>query len=356
MRLALALHFAVCLLTAAPIYQVVDLGSLSTATAVNSAGVAGGWSLNGASMHAMASNGAGAAQSLDPTHQSQAFGINDVGQVVGIRHDANGNAQATMWFSDGSATALGGVNSYALAINNSGVAAGSQSGDAVRFTSGGPVSVGVNAPWSAAYGINSSGDVAGTAQLSSGAFRAFTAPGSGPVTMLGTLGGMSSYGQAINSAVWLAGGSTTATGYLHAFLYAGGQIQDLGTLAGTGNSSAYGVNDFGQVVGYSQIAGGYSSAFLWSNGQLRDLNDLIASDTGWRLLEANAITNQGQIVGFGLFKGIERAFWLDVIEAPGDECETSADVHVPDTAIPEPGTWAMMAIGLAAGIKRYFNG
>jgi probable HAF family extracellular repeat protein len=43
-----------------------------------------------------------------PTHQSQAFGINDVGQVVGIRHDANGNAQATMWFSDGSATALGG--------------------------------------------------------------------------------------------------------------------------------------------------------------------------------------------------------------------------------------------------------
>ena len=61
-------------------------------------------------------------------------------------------------------------------------------------------------------------------------------------------------------------------------------------------------------------------------------------------------------MGFGLFKGIERAFRLDVIEAPGDEYETSADVHVPDTAIPEPGTWAMMAIGLAAGIKRYFNG
>jgi probable HAF family extracellular repeat protein len=355
MRLALSLCLPVCLLTAGPIYQVVDLGSLSTATGVNSTGVAAGWSLNSASMHAMVSNGVGGAQPLAPTHQSQAFGINDAGQIVGIRHDANGNAQATMWFSDGSATAMGGANSYALAINNSGTAAGSQSGDAVRFTGGGAVSLGVGTAWSAAYDINSSGGVAGTAQLSSGAFRAFTAPGDGPVSMLGTLGGISSYGQAINSMGWLAGGSTTATGYLHAFFYASGQMQDLGTLSGSGNSSAYGVNDSGQVVGYSQIAGGGSSAFLWSNGQLRDLNDLIAADTGWRLLEASAINNQGQIVGFGLFNGIQRAFRLDVLvpETQGDE---GGEPHIPDTGIPEPGTWAMMAIGLAVGIKRYFRG
>lgn len=349
MRLALSLCLPVCLLTAAPIYRVVDLGSLggpSAATAVNSTGAAAGWSLTGAqSIQAMGSNGVGSVQSLDPTHQSQAFGINDAGQVVGIRYDENGNAEATMWFSDGGIAALGGANSYAMAINNAGTVAGAQSGQAVRFTSGGPAGVGVNTPWSAANDINASGAVAGTAQLASGAFRAFTAPGSGPVTMLGTLGGLSSYGQAINSAGWLAGGSTTATGYLHAFLYANGQMQDLGTLGGGANSSAYGANDFGQVVGYSQIAGGDSNAFLWSNGQLRDLNDLIASETGWRLLEASAINNQGQIVGFGIFNGVQRAFRLD----PNNEA-------VPDLGIPEPGTWLLVALGLAGiAVRSYFN-
>jgi probable HAF family extracellular repeat protein len=152
---------------------------------------------------------------------------------------------------------------------------------------------------------------------------------------------VSSYGQAINAAGWLAGGSTTATGYLHSFLYANGQLQDLGTLGGP-NSSAYGVNDFGQVVGYSQMAGGASSAFLWSNGQLRDLNELIAADTGWRLLEASDINNNGQIVGFGTFNGLQRAFRLDLLDD-----ESGEEGHVPDIGIPEPGTYALMAIGLA---------
>jgi probable HAF family extracellular repeat protein len=327
-----------------PIYQVVDLGP-SAATAVNANGVAVGWVMTSSQTVQATRSG----QGIGSAAQSRAYGINDAGQVVGVRYDVYGNAEAVLWQPDGTETGLAGANSYAMGINGAGAAAGAVNGQAVRFSQGGIQSIPVNAPWSAAKAINDSGAVAGTAQLSSGAFRAFTATSGNAVTMLGTLGGWSSYGQAINSAGWVAGGSTTVTGYLHAFLYANGQMKDLGTLAGGGNSSAYGANSLGQVVGYSQIAGGDSSAFLWENGQLRDLNELIAADTGWRLLEASGINDQGQIVGFGIFDGIERAFRLDPISLPDEAA-----------AIPEPSSWVLAAIGVAGialGLARpgYFN-
>ena len=119
---------------------------------------------------------------------------------MGIRFDNFGNAEAVLWHGDGTVVTLGHEGSYAMAINTGGMVAGAQSGFAVRFTSAGPMRVPVNAPWSSANAINGGGGVAGTAQLASGAFRAFTATGADLVTMLGTLGGGSSYGHAINSA------------------------------------------------------------------------------------------------------------------------------------------------------------
>ena len=355
-------------LTASPIYQVVDLGSLgggaSAATAVNSFGQAAGWSLVGSqSIRAMSADGAGAPEALDPAHQSRAYGINDSGQTVGVQWDVYGNAWAVLWNGggDGAARVLGGSDSYAIAINAEGVVAGAESGHAVRFNAAGGVeSVGVNAPWSTANAINSSGGVAGTAQMANGSFRAYVATAAGPVTTLGTLGGGASYGHAINDAGWVAGGSTTVRGYLHAFLYAGGRMKDLGTFSGRGNSGAYGVNNIGQVVGYSQTADGQSSAFVWEDEVMRDLNELIAADTGWRLLEASAINNQGQIVGFGMLGGVQRAFRLDPIVVPeqrgGQHAFTLAAVDSSQAApIPEPGSWMLVVIGLAGvafGAKR----
>lgn len=338
---------------ASPIYQVVDLGSLggaSGARAVNSTGVAAAWSTTPAqTLHAITSSGGGVAVALSPGEQSRAYGINDAGQVVGVRYDVYGNPEAVLWQLDGTVTVLGSANSHAMGVNSAGVAAGASNGQAVRFDNGTAQSIPVNAPWSAANAINANSTVAGTAQLANGSFRAFTATSGNGVTMLGTLGGWSSYGQAINATGWIAGGSSTVTGYLHAFLYANGQMKDLGTLAGGNNSSAYGVNSAGQVVGYSQIFGGDSRAFLWENGQLRDLNDLIAADTGWRLLEASAINEQGQIVGVGLVDGVERAFRLDPLFR-----------NDPSAGIPEPSTWILTVIGLAGlavGLARpdYFN-
>jgi probable HAF family extracellular repeat protein len=204
----------------------------------------------------------------------------------------------------------------------------------------------VEASWSAAYAINSAGGVTGTAQLPGGAFRAFVATPDDEITLMGTLGGWSSYGRAIDSSGSVAGASSVVTGFLHAFLWANGEMRDLGTLAGGAHSGAYGMNDLGQIVGYSQIAGGESRATLWENGTILDLNSLIAIDTGWRLLEASAINSRGQIVGYGVWNGRQRAFRLDPIELPPPTAEEPPDTG--PSEVPEPGAWALIVTGLAA--------
>ncbi len=72
---------------------------------------------------------------------------------------------------------------------------------------------------------------------------------------------------------------------------------DLGVL-GLDYSTALAINEVGAVVGTSD-----SRAFRWSGGTMEDLNDLIAADSGWRLSQATAINNVGQIAGSGLHNG-----------------------------------------------------
>ena len=364
---AAAMLLPVCLLTATPIYMVVDLGSLgngssSVATALNSSGVAVGWSVTTSqSIQAFRSSGGGggAAQALTSPSPARAQGINDAGQIVGARYDAYGNAEAVRWSVDGlTISALGGgANSYAMAINGSGAVVGAANGRAVRFTESGPVNIAVGGTWSSANAVNAWGAVAGTTQSRYGQFQAFTAgpEASGAATLIGSLGGGASYGHAINSTGLVAGGSTTARGYLRAFLYARGKLQDLGVLSGGKNSSAYGVNDAGQVVGYSQDAVGDSRAFLFENGQMKDLNQLIAADIGWRLSEASAINNNGQIVGYGIKNGVQHAFRLDPIAtafASSARVAVVQDIATPSVKmeVPEPSAlWLFTAAGIAIG-------
>lgn len=144
---------------------------------------------------------------------------------------------------------------------------------------------------------------------------------------LGTLGGRWSGALAINESGQVAGWSdiTGSTGS-HAFLYRDGVMQDMGTLGGT-RSMAYGINANGQVVGRSYLAGSTTwHAFLYSGGAMLDLNDLVAADSGWRLSEARAINDLGQIIGTGTNPAGQRhAFLL--------------------TPVPEPATLSLLAIG-----------
>jgi probable HAF family extracellular repeat protein len=91
----------------------------------------------------------------------------------------------------------------------------------------------------------------------------------------------------------------------HAFLTtAAGPMQDLGTLGGA-FSSATGINASGQIVGNSSTTGDAANhAFLYTGGSMYDVNSLIASTSGWEIVNAVAINDGGQIAGTGWLNGV----------------------------------------------------
>lgn len=78
------------------------------------------------------------------------------------------------------------------------------------------------------------------------------------------------------------------------------------------------INDHGTVVGMKSLTKDNSrdevsdSAFIWDrNKGMRDLNELIPSNSGWKLISAKKINNEGYIIGMGiLHSGAERAYLL----------------------------------------------
>jgi probable HAF family extracellular repeat protein len=129
----------------------------------------------------------------------------------------------------------------------------------------------------------------------------------GSVTDLGNLGGTSlNIGLSINNLGQVVGfSSLTDQGSpfngTHAFLWTreSGKMRDLGTLPGDVVAGGQGINDRGQVVGPSFDADGNPRGFLWQNGVMSDLNTLISGGSPLFLLDAGAINNRGEIVGFG---------------------------------------------------------
>jgi probable HAF family extracellular repeat protein len=190
--------------------------------------------------------------------------------------------------------------------------------------------------WSAAYGTNASGALTGYGDTSNGHFRAFVWTPTSGMTMLGTLGGLDSWGMGINDSGDVAGHSTVASGYIHAFLWSGGQLEDLGTLGGT-SSYGYGINNSDFVVGSGDLPDGSIHAFLSSGGVMLDLNTLIAANSGWVLDGAYSIDNGGRIIGTGSHDGQSREFELD----PGIVSQSQKA-----SATPEPSTFVLLGIGL----------
>jgi uncharacterized membrane protein len=120
----------------------------------------------------------------------------------------------------------------------------------------------------------------------------------GQLKVLGTLpGGTFAEAKAVNSAGVAVGVSTTTGGMElgvgHAVMFAGGTVTDLhfpGT--DTNSGSANGINDAGTIVG--SVSG--FDAFVYQNGVATDLSTLIPAGSGYHILTATDVNNDGAIV------------------------------------------------------------
>ncbi len=335
--------------------------------------------------------------------------MNALGQVVGYSLLASGERHAFLW-SGGTLTDLapGGGHSEAWGVNASGQAVGlaaftgRSSFNAATFTGGVAQDLGkFSQAQAVAVGVSALGDIAVRATTpapGNSLFRSFRLRGGAGGMDIGTLGaGSFTFAEAMGANGSMVGGAATRSGTqndnYHGFLYtAASGMVDLGTLGPAArNSVAYGVNAADQVVGYSDDASGSGQraflhngssmlnlgklssgsfslgfglnnsglavgtgndgskaahALLFTSGQVFDLNQAIAaSDPLFGqvvLTDAIRVIDDGRILALGCTIGSDCTY---SIFANG--CLADSPCHsFLLTPVPEPQTWALLALGL----------
>jgi probable HAF family extracellular repeat protein len=287
---------------------------------------------------------------------SSANAINDYGQIVGGSDNGAGQFHAFSYASGkmSDLSTLGGDRSQAFDVNNHGVIVGDAlNGDpatmgfsqAFRYSGGTMTDLGTlpGGMGSTAYAVNDKGMIGGASfegpfTLPEYPFHAVTFSG-GTAHSIGAsdLGDSAIYG--LNDDGLAVGGipMSTLIHASHAFLYDHGTITDLGILDPTQDDSiAWDINNLKQIVGTAAVTVdpdhyGYHG-FLWTGAGLVDLNTLIDPASGWVITSANGINDAQQIAATACYGGVFgdcRAVRLDLI-----------------SAVPEPGSWAMLALGL----------
>ena len=223
---------------------------------------------------------------------AQAFGLNERGQVIGISYinstpnPVTGLPPADPFFWDedrgmiGLGT-LGGAWGEAGALNNRGQIIGNSS---------------LAADPGACLGI---GDTANCHPF-------FWDDGTLIDLNTNTIGGKPITAQAINDAGKVVGNASFANGAAggDAYLWKDGVITNLGTLPGDCYSEAFAINSSGQAVGQSYNCDtGIARSVLWEDGKVFDLNTLIPHNSDLQLDNTFAISDRGEIAGFGLPSG-----------------------------------------------------
>jgi uncharacterized membrane protein len=240
-------------------------------------------------------------------HNSQAYWLNDFGQVTGFAETNHSDPtcktgtpsqvlrfEAAIWQRNGEIRELPPLQ-----------------GDTVGF----------------AFGINNKGQAVGTSGLCSNVSlppyeqpagpHAVLWEADGTPTNLGTLGGTYNLATSINEYGDVAGVAQSAQdGNIRPFLWTkDAGIQDLGAYPGAFSTIApccHTLNDWHQVAGCAAFPcsgnGCQASsppnfrALLWEHGSYTDLNTLVAADSPLYLPQAYSINNAGQITGYGLVK------------------------------------------------------
>ncbi len=133
--------------------------------------------------------------------------------------------------------------------------------------------------------INNSGQILGTC-TDGNSNRHSVLWQNGTVTTLDTLGGLQGFSaSAINNLGQIAGSAPTSTGAVDGFLYSNGTMTDLGSFTPAA------LNDNGVMVGGEDV---------YSGGTAQNLNNLIPAPVGghW-VTSVTAINDNGRIVGNG---------------------------------------------------------
>ena len=258
--------------------------------------------------------------------KSSAYSINNNGKIVGQATDSIGAIYACVFDPTGGGSNKNLKYSIASCINNKGYVVGQSGSHAIVSTKpeetwpiGDDLGT-LGGSTSLAYSINGSDQIVGYAKNSSGRSRAclFDPPHGTNNIDLGTLGGTDSIAYSINDSGLIVGQASYTTAppyYYHACLFdatGDGDKIDLGTLGGL-KSAALFVNNSDQIVGYASDNSGTFKACLFDAtglGNNINLNDLIDPSSGWILKEADCINNNGWIVGYGTYNGIDQAFLL----------------------------------------------
>ena len=294
-------------------YSITDLGTLggttSFAEAINNHGqVAGGARTGVADVgHAFlwtpgAKNGVPANPqmqdlgSLPNLPYSEAFALNDAGQVVGRALTTVVGPGSDGFFWNGTAMidlgALGGLpgnGTVSVATTTPGAFPGTAAVQTITF--GGTIT-------------------GGTFTLSFNGTSTTAIAWSPNATTLAA-----NIQAALSPVVPATVSTTSATTDTVTFPYPG--PEPTMTACSLATTIAYAVNDATanhpvQVVGQSRLVDGADHAFLWENGVLTDLNALIPANSGWVLSTATGINDNQQIVGAGYHNGLYRPFLWQV--------------------------------------------
>ena len=253
--------------------------------------------------------------------ESFAYALNDSGQVVGTSRISGDVSTHSFLYTDGKMTDLYPLNSQDIqtvgptGINNAGqIASGiivngvyvpaildSPTGNLTLLGSLGAVTdYGFSG---VATSINNEGNATGYSYIDNLNRHGFLYRNN-VMTDIGSFGGYSS-GWAINDENEIAGfASATYNGVAHAFVYIDGVMTDLDPVT---ESYAKDVNNQGHAVGQFLTADGTAfHAFLYSQGNFTDI-----TPAGGPEAIANGVNNAAQVVGSASFANKVHAFFYD---------------------------------------------
>lgn len=306
-------------ITPSPEFFVQDLGTLpadvdSVAWGIDASGAVVGASTGPNGIHAFLYTDAGGIVPL-PCPAGRPYcvakDLNDAGQAVGSAWSSVSDApgHAVRWSGgvpQDLGTLGGGTQSEAWGINATGAVVGSSytaSGYGTHgfvFTDSQGLAdiTGGDGP-GAVIDVNDAGQMVGY-RLESDGYRAFRWSEGTWLSFSGLSGFTDSFAYAVNGKGQIAGSARSADRrYERIVRYTDGLgVQNLG--GAYAPNHAWGINRAGDVVGEGRTTSGPLRALLYRDGRgLKDMNRLIASDAGWYLTAATDINDAGMIAASG---------------------------------------------------------